>query len=255
MAFIRRVRTASGATAVQIAEYAGGRQRIVKHLGSAHTEAELGMLLEQARGLLSDPAQDTLDLGVAPTPRVGELVGAPVEQGLLGPAQAAVVERRDEPGRVVSTDSRLLFDTLARVFASLGFDTVEDAVFRDLVIARIVEPTSLLDTGRVLADLGRTAASYATLKRTLGRAKAGGYRDQIATACFAHAANRGDISLILYDVTTLYFEAEKEDDLRKVGYSKERRVDPQIVVGLLVAGTGSHSRSAASRATRPRPSP
>ena len=42
----------------------------------------------------------------------------------------------------------------------------------------------------------------------------------------------------MYDVTTLYFEAEKEDDLRKVGYSKERRVDPQIVVGLLVDRTG-----------------
>ena len=54
-----------------------------------------------------------------------------------------------------------------------------------------------------------------------------------------HCASRtpctsGDISLVLYDVTTLYFEAENEDDLRKVGYSKERRVDPQIVVGLLV---------------------
>ncbi len=35
-------------------------------------------------------------------------------------------------------------------------------------------------------------------------------------------------------MTTLYFEAQKEDDLRKVGYSKERRVDPQLVVGLLV---------------------
>jgi len=44
----------------------------------------------------------------------------------------------------------------------------------------------------------------------------------------------GDVSLCLYDVTTLYFEADKEDDLRKVGYSKERRVDPQVVVGLLV---------------------
>ncbi len=44
----------------------------------------------------------------------------------------------------------------------------------------------------------------------------------------------GDVSLVLYDVTTLYVEAEKEDALRKVGYSKERRVDPQIVVGLLV---------------------
>lgn len=35
-------------------------------------------------------------------------------------------------------------------------------------------------------------------------------------------------------MTTLYFEADKEDDLRRVGYSKERRVDPQIIVGLLV---------------------
>lgn len=46
------------------------------------------------------------------------------------------------------------------------------------------------------------------------------------------------MSLVLYDVTTLYFEAEKEDELRKVGYSKERRVDPQIVVGLLVDSGG-----------------
>lgn len=42
----------------------------------------------------------------------------------------------------------------------------------------------------------------------------------------------------MYDVTTRYFEAEHEDGLRKVGYSKERRVDPQIVVDMLVAWTG-----------------
>nr|WP_247595431.1 transposase [Actinomyces procaprae] len=39
-------------------------------------------------------------------------------------------------------------------------------------------------------------------------------------------------------VTTLYFEAEKEDSLRKVGCSKERRVDPQVIVGLLVDRAG-----------------
>lgn len=247
MAFIRRVRTASGATAVQIAEYAGGRQRIVKHVGSAHTDAELGLLLEQARSLLADPGQDALDLDVVPTPRIAELVDEPVAQGVLDPVPRPVTAQRDEPGRVVSTDSRLLHETLGTVFDGLGFNVVDDRFFRDLVIARIVEPTSLLDTGRVLKDLGRTPASYATMKRTLARAhtkskpgrtdgakKGTSYRDQIATACFTHAATRGDISLILYDVTTLYFEAEKEDDLRKVGYSKERRVDPQIVVGLLV---------------------
>ena len=134
--------------------------------------------------------------------------------------------------------SGLLYEVLAGVFDDLGFDVVADETFRDLVITRIVEPTSLLDVDRVLADLGRVSASLSTRKRTLKRAHDGRYRDLIATACFAHARSRGDISLVLYDVTTLYFEAEKEDDLRKVGFSKERRVDPQIVVGLLVDRTG-----------------
>ncbi len=38
---------------------------------------------------------------------------------------------------------------------------------------------------------------------------------------------------MLYDLTTLHFETPKEDALRKVGMSKERRVDPQVTVGLL----------------------
>lgn len=118
-------------------------------------------------------------------------------------------------------------------------------MFRDLVIARLVEPTSLLDTGRVLSDLGRPPASYSTMKRTLRRVGTAAYRDRLAGLCFAHTVVAGDVSLVLYDVTTLYFEAEKEDPdvggesgLRKVGFSKERRVDPQIVVGLLVDRTG-----------------
>jgi hypothetical protein len=96
------------------------------------------------------------------------------------------------------------------------------------VIARIVEPTSILDTGRVLTDLGRVPASEKTMRRTLGRAQQRKYREQVAAACFSHAVSSGDVSLCLYDVTTLYFEAEKEDDgpggLRKVGYSNYAEV-------------------------------
>jgi hypothetical protein len=132
----------------------------------------------------------------------------------------------------------VLFDALAGVYSSLGFDAVGDEVFRDVVIARVVEPTSLSDVDRVLAEMGRRAASLSTRKRTLRRCCAGQYRDRLAELCFAHAAAHGDVSLVLYDVTTLYFEADNEEDLRKVGYSKERRVDPQIVVGLLVDRAG-----------------
>ena len=44
----------------------------------------------------------------------------------------------------------------------------------------------------------------------------------------------GKSALILYDVTTLHFENGEEDDLRRVGMSKEHRVDPQVQVALLV---------------------
>ena len=227
---------------MQVAEYVSGRQRIVKHVGSAHTEAELGVLLETAREMLADPSQGVLDLALAPTPLVAPLVPRTGESALFGTSVAARGPGRDRPGRVVSTSSRVLFDALS-------------AVFQDLVTSRIVEPTSLLDAGRVLTDLGRSSASYSTMKRTLRRARTSGYRDQVAAACFTHAATAGDISLCLYDVTTLYFEAEKEDDLRKVGYSKERRVDPKLLSVCWWTGMGSRWRSAASRATRPRRRP
>ncbi|AXN50157.1 IS1634 family transposase [Mycobacterium marinum] len=141
-------------------------------------------------------------------------------------------------GRTAATHSRLLYDVLGTVYDWLGFDVIEDSVFRDLVIARIVELTSKAAAARVLADLGADTVSYRTIQRHLAKVNTGNYREQIAAECFTHAADRGGLSLLLYDVTTLYFEAENEDDLRKIGCSKERRVDPQIVVGLLVDRSG-----------------
>ena len=232
MAWVRKVRTPSGATAVQIAESVAGNRRIVAHVGSAHTEAELGILLEHARALLGDPDQGALDFATPPAPRTARLVPAPTSRLWRPPAVGA--DERDGAGRVVGTGSGTLAGALEAIYDQLGFNTLGDDTFRDLVIARLVEPTSLRDVGRVLRDVDRTPPSESTLRRCLQRAAANDYRGQIAAACFARATRSGDVSLVLYDVTTLYFEAEKEDDLRKVGFSKERRVDPQIVVGLLV---------------------
>jgi len=195
-------------------------------------------LLERAREMLANPAQGSFDLGIEPSAPQVPLMAPAAASGLFGaerPVPAAVTVA---PPRVVSTGSRVLFEALDGIFAALGFGALGDEVFRDLVLARVVEPTSILDAGRVLADLGRKAASDKTMRRTLARCAGRGYRDTIAGACFAHALASGNVSLVLYDVTTLYFEAEYEDGLRKVGYSKERWVDPQIVVGLLVDRAG-----------------
>ncbi|MBU8579017.1 IS1634 family transposase, partial [Brevibacterium luteolum] len=109
MVFIRRVRTKSGATAVQVAEYWRGRQRIIKHIGSAHTEAELGVLLAQARGWIDD-GQQTLDIDIGfaemPTQSLVEENGG--QAVLLDPEPP--VAGRAPAGRVAATPAGILRD-------------------------------------------------------------------------------------------------------------------------------------------------
>ncbi|WP_246956702.1 IS1634 family transposase, partial [Brachybacterium sp. Marseille-Q7125] len=211
MVFLRKVKTASGATAVQIAERRNRRDVVLEHLGSAHTQAQLVALMEAGRKKIH-AGQGELDLGFSSQARGGATVH--------------------------SDASRLLINTLRGAWEQLGFDVIDDEAFFQLVAARLIEPTSMSDAGRVLEEIGIPAVHRNTFHAALKRCTTREYRDQIATACFEYALNRGDVSLVLYDVTTLYFEAENEDALRKVGYSKERRVDPQIVVGLLVDRQG-----------------
>jgi hypothetical protein len=234
--FVRKVRTASGAVAVQVMRKSGRRDVLVEHVGSARTDAELGVLLERARRIAAG-GQNVLDFEVSiRAARVADV--ADWRTGTLRLPAGVPKGAPVASGRTAATSSRLLYDVIGAIYDWVGFDVVADGVFRDLVIARIVEPTSKVDSLRVLADLGADALSYRTIQRHLAKVNTANYRELVATQCFTHAADRGGLSLLLYDVTTLYFEAENEDDLRKVGYSKERRIDPQIVVGLLVDRTG-----------------
>jgi hypothetical protein len=128
---------------------------------------------------------------------------------------------------------------LCRAYDTLGFAdaTGHDDVFRHLVLARIIEPTSKLDSLRVLAEAGITPPSYATVKRRLPLYAERSWSQRLAAACAAHA-KLGPASLVLYDVSTLYFETDAGDGFRESGYSKERRLEPQITIGLLTDATG-----------------
>ncbi|WP_167148177.1 IS1634 family transposase, partial [Actinomyces sp. ZJ308] len=221
--FVRKVKTASGATAVQIAVKEGRRDKVIEHLGSAHTQAELAALMEIGRHRIS-PDQLTLEL--TPTPPAVPGTGLPEVSEPV--STGAVVE---------SKHSRLLWEVLHGAYRRLGLGEAVggDRAFEQMVLARLIEPTSKAQVPRVLGDLGLEPVTVRTLFRSLARAQERGYRESLSGALFEHVTNTGGgLALCLYDVTTLYFEAEKEDDLRKVGYSKERRVDPQVIVGLLV---------------------
>jgi hypothetical protein len=110
-------------------------------------------------------------------------------------------------------------------------------VFRQLVLARIIEPTSKLDMAMVLTETGIDPVSYRTVKRRLPVYAKPSWRQGLAAACAAHAG-LGPASLVLYDVSTLYFETDAWDGFREPGFFKERRLEPQITIGLLTDASG-----------------
>ena len=63
------------------------------------------------------------------------------------------------------------------------------------------------------------------------------WRQELAAACAARAG-LSPASLVLYDVSTLYFETDTGDGFREPGFSKERRLEPQITIGLLTDAAG-----------------
>jgi hypothetical protein len=146
---------------------------------------------------------------------------------------------RGGPLPIMSSRMGHLWDALSRGYEVLGFDRVTggDEVFQGLVLARIIEPASKLDSLRVLEEVGIAAPSYPTVNRRLPVFATDQWRQALAAACAEHAG-LGPVSLVLYDVSTLYFETDAGDGFREPGFSKERRLDPQITIGLLTNAAG-----------------
>jgi hypothetical protein len=220
VAYVRTVKTASGARAVQIVHSSRRGSRDIEHIGSAHDDAALEALKAVARQRLA-VGQPELDFGP-------DFAALQAGSGAGG-------------GPLAITSSRMgyLWDALGHAYQLLGFEEAAggDEVFRLLVLARIVEPTSKLDSLRVVEEAGFDPPAYATLKRRLPTFAKESWRQKLAAAC-ARTADLGPASLVLYDVSTLYFETDAGDGFREPGFSKERRLEPQITIGLLTDASG-----------------
>ena len=129
---------------------------------------------------------------------------------------------------------------LGKIYDDIGFSSVGEELLRHLVIARLIAPGSKLKTVRYLEDY--TGRSYDTdqiyrYMDVLHRQ----HKTQAEQISYEHSLKvLGDkMSVVFYDVTTLYFEADREDDLRQSGFSKEgKHKHPQILLGLLVSVEG-----------------
>lgn len=217
--FIRKKPNKSGVVSIQIIDKSSGKYVVRKTIGSSVEKIEIDFLVKKAkREILSLSKQSLLPFDeAAELEFVDSFVNSIESFSLIGP--------------------ELL---LGRLFDEIGFNAIADELFRHLVITRLVYPVSKLKTADYLFKYKGKQISVYSIYRYLDRLHQNQIK-QVKEISLQHTLDLfgHKISLVFYDVTTLYFEASDEDDLRKMGFSKDgKHQQPQILLGLLVSQGG-----------------
>ncbi|MBL0024453.1 MAG: IS1634 family transposase [Saprospiraceae bacterium] len=129
-----------------------------------------------------------------------------------------------------------------KVYNHIGYNKISSDLFRHLVIARLAFPLSKLKTIEYLYRYQGIVLDLDSVYRFLDKLNTD-LKDEVERISFKHTLKvlNGNLSIMFYDMTTLYFEASDEDDLRKTGFSKDgKHSNPQIYLGLLV-GMGGYA--------------
>jgi transposase len=219
--FVRKKLNLSGSTSVQIILKARGNYKVVKTIGCSSNEQELQELFYLGKQEIERlTAQSRLFVSENDTI---------VEQVFSAMSNASI--------RTVGPE--LVF---GKIYDSIGFGVLQEDLFRHLVIARLAFPLSKLKTIEYLYRFQGVILDLDTVYRFLDKLNSK-LKERVEQIAFAHTLKvlQGNISIVFYDMTTLYFEASDEDDLRKTGFSKDgKHENPQIYIGLLV-GLGGYA--------------
>lgn len=217
--FWRKKKNKSGIISVQVIDKSSGKYKIIKTIGSSALPSEIDTLVDEARRFISSyGGQQEFDFAIADDDRYFQSVYDNIQQvQLLGP-------------EII----------LGKLFDHIGFNAIKDDLFRHLVLARLVYPVSKLKTIDYLQKYKGITLHVNDIYRYLDKLHSTQI-EQIQQINFEHTLHLlgGKLTVVFYDVTTLYFEAADEDDLRKAGFSKDgKHSHPQIVLGLLVSENG-----------------
>jgi len=217
--FVRQKQNRSGSVSVQVIDKTNG-YRVVTTIGSARHPEEIERLVELGKAFIARQS--------------GQYPLFPVDQ--QSNAVALDVIRTLENASIRTFGPQLI---VGKLFDEIGFNTIPEELFRDIVVARLAYPTSKLKTIDYLYRYQGKTVSVQDIYRFLDRLNEQ-YTPQAQRIAYEHSRKiLGQISVVFYDMTSLYFEAEDEDDLRKIGFSKDGKFqNPQIMLGLLVGRDG-----------------
>lgn len=217
--FIRQKKNKSGSVSVQIISKLSGKYKLHQTVGSASSPEGIEILLQQARHTLSR-IQGQSSLFPSQT-------DANIE-GFLNTLSNSHIQ-------VIGPE--LVF---GKIYDAIGFNAVGEDLFRHLVIARLAFPLSKLKTIDYLYRFQGVQLNINSIYRFLDKLNRE-LKEQVQQIAYQYTLQllNNKISIVFYDMTTLYFEASDEDDLRKAGFSKDgKHQNPQIYLGLLVTVQG-----------------
>lgn len=213
--FIRRKHNKSGTFSVQIISKHSGRYKVIKTFGSSDQENEILNLEFQAKQYILDISN---------------------QSKIFHSDKDKLVE--DIFSELLNSNIRTIGPELVfgKIYDSIGYSAVKEEMFRHLVISRLAFPLSKLKTIDYLYRYTGVSLDIDQVYRFLDKLN-NKLKTQIEQISFNHTLKllKGNIHIVFYDMTTLYFESSDEDDLRRTGFSKDgKHSNPQIFLGLLV---------------------
>ena len=212
--FLRKKVNKSGVISVQIIDKSSGKYKVYKTIGSSNDLNEVDSLVLEGKRMILE-FQKAQEFDFTDYRKIySEVLSSIVSQKIIG-----------------------IQSVLGKIFNEIGFDQIQEPLFKDLVLYRLVYPKSKLKTTEYLYRFEQKSYSEDAIYRFMDKLNSR-YKEIVQKISIKHTQEILDntIQAVFYDVTTIYFEIEKEDDLRISGFSKDgKHSNPQILLGLLVS--------------------
>ena len=214
--FVRKKPNKSGVISIQIIDKSSGNYKLIKTIGSSSDSKTIeALFLEGKRWIDNYTGQQELDFSQND--------------------YANTISKQ-----ITSIKTAGIELLITKLFNEIGFNKLNSEIFRLLIISRLSNPSSKLKTIEYLEQYHNINIGKDQIYRYLDKL----YKEQkelIQQISYEHTLKilDGKISIVFYDVTTLYFQIDDEDQIRKRGFSKDgKHQNPQIVLGLLVSVDG-----------------
>ena len=212
--FVRKKKNISGKTSIQIIDKSTGQYKVIQTIGCSSNPIEIKKLIKKGKQWITNK-QKQLEIDFNNEEQIAESYLNNIEQ-------------------INVVGSELL---LGKIYDEVGFNEMNEPLLKQLVMSRLCYSVSKLRTTDYLNKYHSIYINVDKIYRYLDKLS-NQQKEQIQNISYQHTLQilNNKITIIFYDVTTLYFEIDQEDKLRKTGFSKEgKHQNPQIVLGLLVS--------------------